>query len=79
MSARKYSGMANKLRGGRVAPNDSIHEEPDHESVTAIDTRDVEHLLAGLRRIEEHDWTEPPGEMPDEMARAALAAFGDQQ
>jgi hypothetical protein len=71
--------VANKLRGGRVEPNDSIHEDPDHEPITAYDARDVWHLLAGLRRIAEHDWNEPPGEMPDEMARAALAAFGDQQ
>lgn len=35
----------------------------------------VEELVGALERIEQTDWSQPPGEMPEEMARPALEKF----
>jgi hypothetical protein len=35
----------------------------------------LDNLRAGLERIEQTDWTQPPVDMPDEMARAALGSL----
>jgi hypothetical protein len=37
----------------------------------------IDHLEAALREIAETDWSQPPVDMPDEMARAALESKGE--
>lgn len=37
----------------------------------------ADHLERALREIAEIDWSEPPGDMPDELARAALKGEDD--
>jgi hypothetical protein len=58
-----------------VKPSEALVEVmpvSEHEVALAKARKEIEQLKAGLRRIAETDWTQPPGDMPDEMARAAL-------
>ena len=72
-----------KTREATAVPWEDVPENNKLLMIAVADTilRDsaspLVHLLGtaieALREIAERDWTEPPIEMPDEIARAALA------
>jgi hypothetical protein len=55
VNARKYSGRADRVAGGELVPRQSFASgwEPEPETVSAYDARDVEPLLTALRHAQE--------------------------
>jgi hypothetical protein len=45
----------------------------DHETALAKAREERDAFRAGLEQIEATDWSQPPADMPEEMARAALS------
>ena len=65
-----------RLRGLANQPSvNNAQARAIHSALTLIDQQEkaLEAARDGLQRIADHDWTEPPADMPDEMAREALA------
>lgn len=69
------SGLSREDRARLEVLGQYVDCEVALRALALIDQQEkaLEAARDGLQRIADHDWTEPPADMPDEMAREALA------